>query len=143
MAIHPGSGSPQKNWPTERWIVVARQLFRIRGNLRLMLLGGEADSAEVAAMRRALPPERVLMVENAPLPRVAALLARCEFYLGHDSGNSHLAAATGIPCVVLFGPTDPSVWSPPQPKVNVIRGAGDGLSAISVESVLSCLDPRG
>ena len=132
MAIHPSSGSEKKNWPIGSWTELARALLRQRPNLRLLLLGGEADVAAVASLSRALPPERVLVVERAPLPAVAALIAACDTFLGHDSGIAHLAAANGIPCVVLFGPSDPSVWAPPQPRVRMVRSADGAMAAIEV-----------
>ena len=55
-------------------------------------------------------------------------------FLGHDSGVSHLAAACGTPCVLLFGPTDPAMWAPPAARVRVLQCGAD-LSAIGVEEV--------
>jgi ADP-heptose:LPS heptosyltransferase len=51
---------------------------------------------------------------------------------------SHLAAALGVPCVLLFGPTDPAMWAPPVPHVRVIR-RGPELTAISVADVKAAL----
>jgi len=51
--------------------------------------------------------------ENRPLAEVFNLLRAGDLYLGHDSGISHLAAWAGIPCGLLFGPTDPKIWAPP------------------------------
>ena len=42
----------------------------------------------------------------------AAAIARCDVYLGNDTGVSHLAAAVGTPALVLFGPTDPARYGP-------------------------------
>ena len=50
--------------------------------------------------------------QNLPLPHLAALLARCQVVVGHDSGITHLAAAVGTTTLALFGPTDPLVWGP-------------------------------
>ena len=41
------------------------------------------------------------------LPELAGLLSRCALLLTNDTGAMHLASALGIPCVALFGPTDP------------------------------------
>ncbi len=143
VAIHPGSGSAQKNWPIPHWIELALALLRQRPNLRLLLLGGEADRAAVAQLTRSLPADRILAVEHAPLPRVAALIAASDLFVGHDSGIAHLAAANGIPCVLLFGPSDPSVWAPPQPRVRTIRAADGVMSSIQVGEVLESLGDQG
>ena len=126
VAIHPGSGSPRKNWPLERWVELAG---RWRGQAPLLIVGGEADTPAVAAL--AAFGEVAL---NLPLPELARRLAACRLFLGHDSGVSHLAAALGTPCVLLFGPTDPAVWAPPGKHVRVIHH-GPELSAISVDAM--------
>ncbi len=136
IAIHPGSGSPRKNWPVQCWIELARTLLRRRANLRLLIVGGEADRAALRTLADALPADRILILEDAPLPRVAALLAACERFLGHDSGIAHLAASTGIPCLLLFGPSDAAVWSPPQPRVRTTLAPEGCLDRLSVARVL-------
>jgi len=133
IAIHPGSGSPRKNWPVGRWTELAG---RLRGQARLLIVGGEADTTAAAAL--AAYGEVAL---NLPLPELARRLAACRLFLGHDSGVSHLAAAVGTPCVLLFGPTDPAMWAPPGELVHVIH-RGPELSAISVDAVCAAIAAR-
>lgn len=139
IAIHPGSGSPRKNWPVERWIEVAQTLLTQRSNLRFLILGGETDHAAIRALETALPRHSIRILERAPLPQVAALLAGCERFLGHDSGIAHLAASTGIPCLLLFGPSDSTVWSPPQPRVHAILSPTGASVWASVREVLDAI----
>ena len=63
------------------------------------------------------------------------MLTRCRLFVGHDSGISHLAAAVGVPCVLLFGPTDPDIWAPPQPQVRVVRSPDETLVGLPLETV--------
>jgi heptosyltransferase-2 len=133
IAIHPGSGSPRKNWPVERWAELAG---RLRGQAPLLIVGGEADTAAVAAL--AAFGE---VAQNLPWPELARRLAACQRFLGHDSGVSHLAAAVGTPCVLLFGPTDPAMWAPPGDHVSIVR-RGPELSAISVDAVWTAMAAR-
>ncbi len=107
---------------------------------RLLLVGGEADDGPLATVRAALRPANALLAQNLPLPHLAAVLQRCRLFLGHDSGISHLAAAVGTPCVLLFGPTDPAVWAPPNPAVKIVtapRGDLRELSPATVEQAVS------
>ena len=131
-AIHPGSGSPRKDWPLDRWAALCAQLPG-----PLLIVGGEADSAGVAALARF---GRTAL--DRPLSELAVALSRCRLFLGHDSGVSHLAAAVGTPCVLLFGPTDPAMWAPPGGHVRVIR-RGNPLGAISVDAVLAAVAASG
>jgi heptosyltransferase-3 len=130
VAIHPGSGGERKNWPVERWLKLACWLqgFPAAERPRLLVVGGEADEKGLAGLR-GLPAagnEEVMVANGLPLPRLAALLERADLFLGHDSGVSHLAAAVGARCVLLFGPTDPDIWAPPCQAVTVLRSP-DGL----------------
>jgi heptosyltransferase-2 len=77
------------------------------------------------------------VARHLPLPQLAAVLERCRLFLGHDSGISHLAAATGAPCLLLFGPTDPAVWAPPNPGVHVLTGRDDDLALLELEMVVA------
>jgi heptosyltransferase-2 len=128
VAVHPGSGSPAKNWPADRF---AGALQAIGAAGAYLLIEGPADAGAArplqsgaAAVARSLPP-RVL----------GAILARARAFLGNDSGISHLAAAWGAPTVALFGPTDPAVWSPVGPRVTTIRSADGRMEGITVEQV--------
>jgi ADP-heptose:LPS heptosyltransferase len=55
------------------------------------------------------------------LYELARWLAQARLFVGNDSGITHLAAAVGTPVLALFGPTDPAVWAPRGPHVQVGR----------------------
>ena len=139
VAIHPGSGGERKNWPVERWAEIARWLLALpeEERPRLLLLGGEADARALHGLETMLArgPGGWAVAENLSLPQVAALLAEADLFLGHDSGISHLAAAVGTRCLLLFGPTDPDIWAPPGPAVGIVQAPDGLLSGIPVEAV--------
>ncbi len=143
VAIHPGSGGERKNWPLDRWRELGKRLLArpTTGRPRLLLVGGEADGKAVTALRTAWSGAGdVLVAENLPLPAVGALLARCARFLGHDSGISHLAAAVGTPCVLLFGPTDPDIWAPPYPAVEIVRAPDGFMGSLELEIVWNVVE---
>jgi heptosyltransferase-2 len=135
IAMHPGSGSPRKNWPAKHWAALAEWLGEYAPNSRLLLVGGEADAASMATVQATVQGSDVLISEHMPLPQLAAVLDRCRLFLGHDSGISHLAAAAGARCLLLFGPTDPAVWAPANEGVKVITAPVWDLGQLSVEEV--------
>ncbi len=140
IAIHPGSGSPRKNWPAEKWAAVARWLRAHTRQSRLLLIGGEADAAQLATVQAALGDAEILVAQHLPLPTLAAVLERSHLFLGHDSGISHVAAAVDTPCVLLFGPTDPAIWAPQNAGVKVLTSESGYLRQISVETVQAAVE---
>jgi heptosyltransferase-2 len=140
IAIHPGSGSPRKNWGLEKWIVTARELLNLNPQPELLWVGGEADEERLNAVEDAFG-KSVRIARHLPLPHLAAVLARCRLFLGHDSGISHLAAAVGTRCVLLFGPTDPAIWAPANAHVVVMEAADCDLSRIQPGMVYEKVRP--
>src|SRR5205807_748651 len=96
LALHPGSGSENKNWPESKWAELLEQLLHST-RLTLLLVGGEAEAERLQRLAAALPPSRVRVAQGLPLPELALRLQESFAFLGHDSGISHLAAALGLP----------------------------------------------
>ena len=138
VAIHPGSGSPAKNWAADRFVELARKVKR--AGMSVMFVLGEADS-EVRTRLVAELPE-VPRIEQAKLVELAGVLSCCAAYVGNDSGITHLAAAIGLPVVALYGPSDPDRWGPRGEHVTILRAPGGDLSALSVEDVLAACRRR-
>ena len=132
--LHPGSGSAQKNWPEPRWADLLGRLIDSTA-FTLLLVGGEAEGDRLQRLAAWLPPARVRLAQSLPLTELAAVLARSRGFIGHDSGISHLAAALGLPGVVLWGGTSEAVWRPPSEKVLVLKNPG-GLAHLPVDVVL-------
>jgi heptosyltransferase-3 len=140
VAIHPGSGSHQKNWPIENWIaVMSKGEFSRAGKRRsLVVIAGEANTAETERIESEWRDRNVCFARNLPLPHLAGILANSTF-IGHDSGISHLAAAAGASCILLFGPTDPDVWAPKNNNVRVLSAPGGKLRDLKLGQVEAAL----
>jgi heptosyltransferase-3 len=138
VAIHPGSGSDQKNWPLEKWIGLFSPSNRFADFERLVVISGEADKAQSDQLEHEWKNRDVRIARNLPLPRLAAVLERAIF-IGHDSGISHLAAAAGAKCILLFGPTDPDVWAPKNNNVRVLKEPNGRISDLEIERVEAVL----
>jgi heptosyltransferase-2 len=136
IALHPGSGSPSKNWPITHWIELTHDLLRSRRAVAVII--GEAERTQLELFRVTFG-ERVAYAIDWPLRDLAALLASSTF-IGHDSGISHLAAAAGANCTVLFGATDPNVWSPRGDRVRVLRSPDGDLARLDVAAVGDAVD---
>lgn len=137
LALHPGSGSREKNWPSQRWRELAQLLLDHHPLLNLAVIGGEADNEALQGFHDLRHHERVTFWENLPLNSLARQLAGARGYLGHDTGVSHLAAVLGIPSLLLFGPTAPDCWAPPHRHVQVLVAPERDLSQLGTSTVIS------
>ena len=138
VAIHPGSGSHEKNWPLEKWIGLFSPDSRFADLKRLLVLSGEADEAQTDQLQGEWKNRGVRFARNLALPRLAAVIER-SIFIGHDSGISHLAAAVGANCILLFGPTNPDVWAPKNENVQVLRAPSGKLNDLQIETVEAAL----
>ncbi len=120
IALHPGSGSESKNWPEEYWCQLIALLLE-QGNMELMLVGGEAETKRVRRLGGKFPNPRLRLLLNEPLTNVVRELAGCRIFIGHDSGITHLAAALGVRCVVLWSQTNERVWRPLGELVHILK----------------------
>jgi len=85
-----------------------------------LLISGPAEQAHTPQLWHTGDIPFWSHAQHLPLPHLAAILARCQVVIGHDSGVTHLAAAVGTTTLALFGPTDPFVWGPRSPKACVL-----------------------
>jgi ADP-heptose:LPS heptosyltransferase len=100
--IHPFAAAPEKTWPAEGFVRAATYLEQDCG-LRTRFIAAPGEDLSAFAAHEIL---------SGPLSRTKSVLAAASLFIGNDSGPAHMAAAFGVPVVVLFGPSDPVVWAP-------------------------------
>jgi heptosyltransferase III len=127
--LHPFAATAEKTWPRERFIEVAGRLQY--AGLEPMILAGPADDTSAFS--------KFQVFRNAPLAEVKRLMSGAALFIGNDSGPAHIAAAFGIPVVVLFGPSDPVTWAPWRTESQVLTSR-DSIGQIAVEEVLAAAE---
>ena len=127
--LHPVAARPDKTWPADGFRAVASHLKQSL-DLEPIFIGGTADNLA------RFHPWRV--IEGAPLSAIKSLLQSAMLFIGNDSGPAHMAAAFGVPSVVIFGASDPAIWGPWRTPSEVLTDRG-GISAISIEHVWQAL----
>ena len=120
--IHPVAATPAKTWPAAGFLAAAARL-RAQG-MEPVFIGTPADD---------LTPFGQYRVQTASLSELKNLLASASLYLGNDSGPAHMAAAFGLPVVVIFSDSDPVIWAP-------WRTASEVLIRPGMAQVLSALE---
>lgn len=125
VVLHPGSGGRRKNFSPAFWQELMQAFWEASGKAeadRVTLLLGPAEHELRETFEGAIQENKARMVHSPPMGALASLLGRARLYVGHDSGVTHLAAMLGAPTVALFRETDPHVWGPLGPRVQVISG---------------------
>jgi heptosyltransferase III len=128
-AIHAVAATPAKTWRADGFLVVAEEL--VRAGMEPVFLGGPADDLAPFRAYRSL--------SGAPLAQVKTLLAGASVFVGNDSGPAHMAAAFGVPSVVIFGSSNPAIWGPWRTASEVVTAPG-GIEQVEIAQVLAALD---
>jgi len=115
VAVHPGATKPYKQWPEFAFIELCNLL--IKNNIQPVILGaGSAEAVRCASIVEGIggstSTRPVNLCNHLSLRELAGFFMVCAGSVGNDSGPSHLAAAQGLPGVVIFGPSDAEIWGP-------------------------------
>jgi ADP-heptose:LPS heptosyltransferase len=100
VALSPGTGGSNRALTSARYAAIVRALCD-RG-ARVVLLGSPSERTFIADIRSQSPPSTFDMGEEANVGLLAAVLSLCRAHVGIDSGPGHIAAALGVPCVVIW-----------------------------------------
>jgi ADP-heptose:LPS heptosyltransferase len=129
LAVGPTANWRAKTWRAENFADLIARLTAPDGVLpraRIAIFGRDDERPSAISLLETIPRERCLdMVGGLDLLTVYACLERCAFYVGNDSGLMHLAAASGIPTLGLFGPSKDALYAPWGPRTAVVRTPED------------------
>ncbi len=104
-----------KIWPADHFAALAESLTAPGGPLagaRVAVVGGPGEREAAAPLLARLGPSCIDLVGTQSLGVVAAAIAQASLYVGNDSGLMHVAAASGVPTLGLFGPSDDRHFRP-------------------------------
>jgi ADP-heptose:LPS heptosyltransferase len=133
--LHPFAATAEKTWPADRFLRLAGHI-RERIGLEPVFLGSPKDDLT--------PFGEFRCVAGAPLEEVKALMSRAALFVGNDSGPAHMAAAFGLPVLVMFGPSDHVVWRPWRTGYELLKGEGscERIRYEDAEAALGRLEVR-
>lgn len=118
VAVHPGAGwySRARIWPVQGFAAVAKGLIESH-DADLVILGGPDEAEAASTLERLVgePEHLANLTGRTSILETAALIERCDLFLGNDSGPMHIAAAVGTPVVAVFGPSNIRAWGPYTP----------------------------
>ena len=139
VAFSTGTKVQAKHWGIEKWKELSGRLAGHLPDWSAVFFGSAEEAREAEACMGAWVG-RSLNLCGACNPRVAAAaMARCRFFVGHDSGPMHLAGCAGIPCVAVFSARNlPRQWFPRGEGHQIVQNltdcAGCGLETCTAQA---------
>ena len=114
VGLCAGTTHATKRWPAERFARLADEICQRDPDAEVVLIGGPTDRETLDAIRSEVRQARLQPVntEGLDVAALAAFIATLDVFIGVDSGPAHLAAASGVPVIALFGPTSSVRWGP-------------------------------
>lgn len=122
IVLHVSAGNPFRRWPESAFAELTAGLLTANGRRWIVLTGGPSDRAATTRViqevrqRAGAAADRLIDGESLSLGELRALCEHAALYVGGDSGPLHLASASDVPIVALFGPTlaeRSAPWRPP------------------------------
>ena len=121
VVVHGSAGNEiRRKWPETAIAAVARTLSAVDRRV-VLVVGSHQDAATLdrivtsAQSDGETPAGRVHAASGWPLDELRALMDRAALFVGGDSGPMHIAAASDVPIVAIFGPSLPVHWAPWRP----------------------------
>jgi lipopolysaccharide heptosyltransferase I len=133
VLINPGAARVDKRWPAESFRAVARRIGEESG-VRAVVVWGPGEETDARAI--VAGATGAFLAPPTTLRDLVALSRRAALMIAGDTGPLHIAAALGVPCVGLYGPTS-GVRNGPYGRGHRVLQSQDGrIASISVTSVL-------
>ena len=127
-----------KVWPLKNFVALEAALRRHAPGFRLVLTGSRAEQKLGKKFVEAAP-STINLIQQTSVLDLAALMESLTLFISSDTGTLHVACASNVGLVGLFGPTDPNRTGPypMQQKYTVLRAAE--VANISVTQVLDAV----
>jgi ADP-heptose:LPS heptosyltransferase len=136
VILCPGAGVPVRLWPIERYREVIGSL--VARDVRVVVVGGPQDRS--AGARLAAVGNTVLdLTGKSNVREMFALMRHADLYVGNNTGAMHMAAALGVPCVMVTSASDPEGSWTPYGEGHVVLGTRPVCQACMKET---CDDAR-
>jgi heptosyltransferase III len=112
VVLHPYPQWAYKRWPLASWVALGQYLQGLGFVIVLSGGNGQEELAYIADIFSQLEAKAVNLAGQLSLAQLTHVIANAKLYVGPDTGTTHLAAATGVKVIALYGPTNPIKWAP-------------------------------
>ena len=122
VVIAPGGNWIPKVWPSKKINQLLKKLLSIDNNILFVLIGSDKENKQYKnEIIKNIDNKTIIDLMGENITQTYAFIKKCNLFIGNDSGLMHLAAASRIPTIGLFGPTDNNIYAPYGKKCFVVR----------------------
>ncbi len=122
IVIFPGGNWSPKLWPAEKFNETMKLLLEKYDNIKFILVGSLKEKNKFYnQLIKNINENLIIDLFGYNLTLTSAYMKKSNIFIGNDSGLMHLAVASKLRVISLFGPTDDKVYGPYGDKNIVIR----------------------
>lgn len=120
FVVSPGASHAMKTWPVERFVEIARKVLQERPEWYCLLIGAPAEQTWIDRMQEALGPRASSAAGRLTLLQLVERIRRAQLVIGNDSAAAHIAAACGVPSLVVCHGAEFGRCQPYDPAHNAV-----------------------
>jgi len=121
IVVAPGGNWDPKIWPIESFNKLFKILFNIKNNIIIILIGSKKEKEKIKKLTLGIDHKKIIDLMGESITQTHSFIKKSNLFIGNDSGLMHLAAASKIPTIGLFGPTNDKIYAPFGEKCYVLR----------------------
>jgi len=107
----PSATVEAKKWPIENFAALAEKVYA-KYRCPVIAIGTEPEKPIAEKLKTLAKTPVINLAGKTNIPQLIALLAGAKVVVSNDTGPAHIAAALGVPMVLIFGFTNPSRVAP-------------------------------
>lgn len=123
IAVAPSANWLGKIWPAEKFIELIKRIREERSDFKdahVAVFAAPGEEHYAKPVLDSIEQDKQLdFIAKTKPAEAAAIISKCDLFIGNDSGLMHCAAASAIPTVGFFGPTDVKTYAPYGPYTEV------------------------
>lgn len=98
---------PSKRWPWQSFADLSRRIRRRLPRGQQLIVAGPKETWVAVRIHEESGKIHPVVGPDLDLAQLATVLGQLDLLVTNDSGPMHMAAALEVPCLAIFGPTDP------------------------------------
>jgi len=134
VVMAPGAANNTKQWPAMYFAELGKMLKE-----NIVLIGGKSDFEKCEEIRQNIGSRCENLAGKLSLKESGALISLSKYIVSNDSGPFHMARGAAIKAFVIFGPTDPAMFT--YDEKTILIYAGVPCSPCSLHGDKDC--PKG